>query len=151
MHEAHGHTGRGQATRERIVAAAAQLMGERGVAATSLDDVRARTKTSKSQLYHYFGDKHGLVFAVVQHTAGLILALQAQALDAIESWDDLERWCALMVSIQEEQGMRGGCPIGTLAAALADTDETAREALSAAFATWSGHIAAALRRLQTNG
>lgn len=145
------HTSRGLATRERIVAAAAELIGERGVAATSLDEVRASTSTSKSQLYHYFGDKHGLVVAVVQYTAGLVLQFQAQGLDAVESWEDLDRWCEMMVGALESQGMRGGCPIGTLAAALADTDEPSRHALSAAFQTWSEHIAGALRRLQDNG
>jgi TetR/AcrR family transcriptional repressor of nem operon len=151
MQERLGHTDRGQATRERIVAAAAQLMAERGVAATSLDDVRASTHTSKSQLYHYFGDKHGMVLAVVQYTAGSILRFQAEALDAVETWDDLDRWCDQMVRTLEAHGMRGGCPIGTLAAALADNDEASREELSAAFQTWRQHIAGALRRLQANG
>lgn len=145
------YTSRGLATRERIVAAAAALMGERGVAATSLDDVRGCTGTSKSQLYHYFGDKHGLVLAVVQHTAGQVLQMQAQALDAVQTWDDLQRWCDTMVEGIESQDMRGGCPIGTLAAALADIDEPSRKALSAIFGIWREHIVGAVRRLQGHG
>jgi hypothetical protein len=35
--------------------------------------------------------------------------------------------------MMERQGSRGGCPIGTLAAAVADTDETLRELLNDAF------------------
>ena len=50
-------TDQGRETRARIVAAAAALIGERGVAGTSLDDIRAATSSSKSQLYHYFGDQ----------------------------------------------------------------------------------------------
>ncbi len=145
------HTQRGLATRERIVAAAAELIGERGVAATSLDDVRAATCTSKSQLYHYFGDKHGLVEAVVRHTSELVLERQAEALGTLQDWEDLDGWCEIMVATMEAQGMRGGCPIGTLAAALADTDDTSRELLSAAFRTWDRHIAGALRRLRDHG
>ena len=49
-------TQRGQASRERIVASAADLVGERGVQGTSLDDVLATARASKSQLYHYFRD-----------------------------------------------------------------------------------------------
>ena len=147
----HDHTGRGLATRERIVAAAAALVGERGVAAISLDDVRAATQTSKSQLYHYFGGKQGLVEAVVQYTAELVLAQHAQALSAVETWDDLDRWCAMMVSLMEAQGMRGGCPVGTLAAALADTDDRSRERLANAFRIWEEYIGGALRRLLDNG
>jgi AcrR family transcriptional regulator len=96
----------------RIVAAAAALVAERGVAATSLDDVRALTRTCKSQLYHYFGDKQGLVEAVVQHTSGAVLDPQAEMLSAVETWDDLDAWCQMMVD-GIETGMQGGCPIGT--------------------------------------
>src|SRR5271163_2321759 len=66
-------TEQGRATKQRIVAAAAELIGERGVAGTSLDDIRAATSSSKSQLYHYFGDKHGLVEAVIDHQSAVVL------------------------------------------------------------------------------
>jgi len=50
-------TARGAATRDRIVAAAADLMYVKGVHATTLDDIRTATGTSKSQLYRHFPDK----------------------------------------------------------------------------------------------
>ena len=123
-------TEQGRATRERIVAAAAALIGEHGVSGTSLDDIRAATNSSKSQLYHYFGDKHGLVQAVIDHQSAVVLGAQAEALEAVQDWGDLERWVDWMVAVVEQQGARGGCPIGTLAAALADTDESFRTALA---------------------
>jgi AcrR family transcriptional regulator len=46
-------TAKGQAaTRDRIVEGAAFLLRERGIEQTTLDDVMARTHTSKSQLFH---------------------------------------------------------------------------------------------------
>jgi AcrR family transcriptional regulator len=144
-------TKHGRATRERIVRAAAELMAERGAAGTSLDDVRAATGASKSQLYHYFGDKHGLVEAVVNHQCATVLGLQAHALGSVNSWEGLERWTDVMVGLVEEQGARGGCPIGTLAAALSDTDDGLRTSLSEAFRAWSDAIRGALGRLQANG
>ena len=59
-------TKRGAATRARIVEGAAELMYERGVAGTSLDDIMAATGTSKSQLYHYFDGKDALVLDVIR-------------------------------------------------------------------------------------
>ena len=144
-------TRQGRATKERIVRATAALVAERGAAATSLDDVIAATGASKSQLYHYFGDKHGLIEAVVDHQCATVLGLQAHALAAVGSWADLERWADAMVAIVQEQGSRGGCPVGTLAAALSDTDERLRTSLSEAFQAWSDAIRAALLRLQENG
>ena len=144
-------TKQGRATRERIVRGAAELIAERGAAATSLDDVRAATGASKSQLYHYFGDKHGLVEAVVDFQCATVLGLQAHALGSVNDWKDLERWAELMAAIVEEHGARGGCPIGTLAAALSDTDDGLRTSLSEAFRAWSDAIRGALSRLRENG
>jgi TetR/AcrR family transcriptional regulator, transcriptional repressor for nem operon len=141
-------TDQGRETRARIVAAAAVLIGERGVVGTSLDDIRAATRSSKSQLYHYFGDKHGLVQAVIDYQSALVLGAQVEALDAVRDWDGLERWARGMVAMVEARGARGGCPIGTLAAALSDTDERFRVPLSEAFDRWRQAIAGALTRLQ---
>ena len=143
-------TKQGRATKERIVRAAAELIAERGAAATSLDDVIAATGASKSQLYHYFADKHGLVGAVVEYQCAAVLGLQTHALASVSGWADLERWAETMVAIVDEQGARGGCPIGTLAAALSDTDEQFRTSLTGAFRAWSDAIRGALLRLQEN-
>jgi AcrR family transcriptional regulator len=144
-------TRQGRETRERIVRSAAELIAEHGAAGTSLDDVRGATGASKSQLYHYFGDKRGLVEAVVDFQCASVLGLQAHALGSVNDWDDLERWAGVMVSIVDQQGARGGCPIGTLAAALSDVDEGLRMSLSEAFRAWSDAIHGALTRLRENG
>jgi AcrR family transcriptional regulator len=144
-------TDQGRATRGRIVAAAAALIGKQGVSGTSLDDIRAATNSSKSQLYHYFGDKHGLVKAVIDHQSAVVLGAQVGALEAVQDWRDLEHWADSMVAMVEQQGARGGCPIGTLAAALADTDERFRTALNDAFDSWREAIGGALARLRDNG
>lgn len=66
---------RGEATPARMIAAAADLMYVRGVNAVTLDDVRASTGTSKSQLYNISPDgKPELVCAVVALRADQILA-----------------------------------------------------------------------------
>ncbi|WP_237160754.1 TetR/AcrR family transcriptional regulator, partial [Mycobacteroides abscessus] len=53
-------TAHGRRTRAAIVDAAAQMMYQKGVAATSLDDILAASSTGKSQLYHYFKDRSDL-------------------------------------------------------------------------------------------
>ncbi len=144
-------TEQGRRTRERIVDAAAELIAERGPDATSVDDVRAATRASKSQLYHYFGDKRGLIHAVTDRQCERVIALQADLLRNVQDWADLHDWAHAIVTSIEAQDFHGGCPLGTLAAALADTDETARERLASAFGAWRARIAAALGRLVDNG
>src|SRR2546425_827495 len=75
--KAHGPaTAKGRAMRERILQAAAELIAEKGTAGMSLDDVRARTGASRSQLYHYFEDRDDLVHAVIDVTIDAALDTQ---------------------------------------------------------------------------
>ncbi|HEX2401894.1 MAG TPA: helix-turn-helix domain-containing protein, partial [Mycobacterium sp.] len=67
-------TQKGRATRQRIIEGAAAEIREHGVAVATLDDIRARTQTSKSQLFHYFPDgKDQLLLAVAEHEAQMVL------------------------------------------------------------------------------
>src|ERR1700759_2671638 len=80
-------TSRGQATRERIVAAAADLIFASGVATVSMRDVRAAANVSGSQLSHYFGDKQSLIRAVIAHQADAVVhAHQSPDLGQLDSF-----------------------------------------------------------------
>ena len=73
-----GLTTKGAATRERIVRAAADLILERGVGGMTLDEIRAGTATSKSQLFHYFpGGKSDLVAAIAAFQSERVREAQA--------------------------------------------------------------------------
>src|SRR4051794_20873540 len=119
-------TAKGQATRERIVAAAAQLMFERGVAGTSTDEVQAAAGVSASQLYHYFADKRALVSAVIAWQADAVVGAQAPLFAQLDSLDGLRAWRDALLALQEQRQCAGGCPLGTLAAELVETDPAGR-------------------------
>jgi TetR/AcrR family transcriptional repressor of nem operon len=144
-------TARGRATRDRIVAAAAELIHEQGVAGTSLDDVRAATGTSKSQLYHYFVDKSALVRAVVERQVAEVLAAQSPELDGLDSMPALQAWRDRVVALNAQVACAGGCPLGRLASELAESDPAARSALAAGFSRWQDRLTAGLRTMQERG
>lgn len=146
-----GSTARGALTRQRLVHAAADLFAERGVQGTGLDEVLRSAGASKSQLYHFFGDKRGLVLAVVEHQQQVTVEPLVAQLAGIGSRADLATWLAAVVDFHDIRGCRDGCPVGTLASELAQTDEGAREALSAAMGQWREGLAAAFGRLQQAG
>ncbi|HEX3606504.1 MAG TPA: TetR/AcrR family transcriptional regulator [Candidatus Dormibacteraeota bacterium] len=144
-------TRKGQATRERIVAAAAQLMYERGVAGTSTEDVQAAAGVSASQLYHYFADKRSLVRAVIAFLTEAVLDAQQPALGGLDSVAAVRAWRDVVLAVVRRRGCEGGCPIGSLASELADVDPEARAALVESFDRWEGAIRDGLRAMHRRG
>jgi TetR/AcrR family transcriptional regulator, transcriptional repressor for nem operon len=144
-------TAKGQVTRARIVQAAAELVAEKGAAATSLDDVCDRAHASRSQLYHYFDDRDDLLRAVIDATTNAVLLAQDGLLDHLDTWTGIDRWFRALVALQQERDARGGCPIGSLVGQLAERDPGARENLADGFERWEGHLRAGLQRMQERG
>lgn len=142
-------TPKGERTRARIIDAAARLIYERGVAGTTLDDVRTAADVSSSQLYHYFADKDDLVQAVISRQADVTVGNQEQAdLSTIEG---LRAWRDMVIAAARSGGARGGCPLGSLGSQLAETDSEARALVAAGFGRWSHAIAVGLRDLHNAG
>jgi TetR/AcrR family transcriptional regulator, transcriptional repressor for nem operon len=140
-------TARGRAARERIVTAASEVIRERGVAETSVDDVIERAGASKSQLYHYFDDRSALLRAVVAHNADGVLG----DLPPLESWTAIRSWLDALVELQVVRSACGGCPIGALVGQLAESDEEARLALATSLERWRLHLRDGLSFLQAAG
>jgi AcrR family transcriptional regulator len=68
-------------TRAKLIAAARKAFGEQGYAEASMDDFTAAAGLTRGALYHHFGDKKGLLEAVVQQ----IDAEMAERLNAISA------------------------------------------------------------------
>jgi len=144
-------TKRGAATRARIVEGAAELMYERGVAGTSLDEIMAATGTSKSQLYHYFDGKDALVLDVIRSQLAQIIAGQEVPLRELRSWAGLVQWCDHVVAMTQATNGVGGCRLGSLASELADRSEPARLVLAGCFAEWESHLSDGFAVMRNKG
>jgi AcrR family transcriptional regulator len=142
-------TPKGERTRARIIGAAARLLYERGVASTTMDDIRAAAEVSGSQLSHYFAGKDELVQAVIGHQADVIAGNQRQT--DLGSPEGLRAWRDLMIAQAKSTGARGGCPLGSLGGQLAETDPQARALIAAGFGQWSAAISDGLRSLGAAG
>ncbi|WP_405587599.1 TetR/AcrR family transcriptional regulator [Streptomyces sp. NBC_01190] len=145
-------TPKGQATRDRIVAAAAKLMFERGVAGTSTEDVlKAAGVTSPSQLYHYFGGKKPLTQAVITYQTDYVLSVQRPLLSRLDSFEALEAWRDAVVDVQRAGNCEGGCPIGSLSVELSDHDPQARAQIVAGYSQWEDAIRDGLKAMRDRG
>lgn len=144
-------TSKGRATRARIIQTAAGLMHEHGVANTSTADILTAAGVSNAQLYHYFADKDDLTRAVITHQTDQVVGRHEALLSGLDSFTALDAWRDGLVEFVSERDGHGGCPIGSLASELADTDESAREALVAGFARWETAIRIGLAAMRDRG
>jgi len=107
--------------RERLVAAAGDLLHRQGAHRTKLSEVAEAADVPAGNVYYYFKTRDDLVWAVVDWQAAqftaMLAALEGQGSPAdrlkalARSWDDMRDLVA-----------RYGCPAGTLAAELGKDD-----------------------------
>jgi len=143
-------TPKGQATRARNVQGAAEVIRELGVAIATLDDIRARTGASKSQLFHYFPDgKDALLLAVARYEAGRVLADQQPHLGRLDSWEAWYRWRDTVLERYEIQG--DFCPLGALYQHIGRSTPGARAIVAELMREWQDHLATGIRAMQANG
>jgi AcrR family transcriptional regulator len=72
-------------TRARLVRAARKAFAEKGYAAASMDDLTADAGLTRGALYHNFGDKKGLLQAVVAQIDDEMLARMRLARDQADT------------------------------------------------------------------
>ncbi|AMO49815.1 TetR family transcriptional regulator [Enterobacter sp. FY-07] len=76
--------------RSKLVAAARKAFAEKGFAAASMDELTASVGLTRGALYHNFGDKQGLLAAVVAQLDGeMAQRARERAADILSPWDRL--------------------------------------------------------------
>jgi len=144
-------TEKGRRTRLRIVEATALQILAAGIGGTSLDDVRAATLTSKSQLFHYFpGGKLELLRAVAQWEGEQLTSVQEPWIHDLSTRESWEQWRAALVDYYIGLG-RWACPIGSLANEAALGDPGLAAMIAEAFESWRNLLADGVGRMQRAG
>ena len=143
-------TRKGLATRQRIVAGAAELFRARGVAGTSLDDVCEATSTSKSQLFHYFpGGREELLLVVARREADRVLADQQPHLGQLTTWPAWQDWRDAVVRRYRRQGVH--CPLGVLITELGRHTPSAQAVTRQLLEQWQRDVQAGITVMQERG
>ncbi|MCO5994342.1 TetR/AcrR family transcriptional regulator [Actinoallomurus rhizosphaericola] len=143
-------TAKGAATRRRIIEGAAAEIRENGIAALTLDDIRARTSTSKSQIFHYFpGGKEELLLAVAAREADQVIEDQQPHLGDLTTWQAWQDWRDAVVRRYEQQGV--DCPLGMLITELGRTTPAAQVLTARLLDRWQAALRAGVARMQETG
>jgi TetR/AcrR family transcriptional repressor of nem operon len=126
-------------------------MRVRGIGGTTLDDVVAASKVSKSQLYRHFEDKPALVRAVIELVGERTISRERELLANVRTFAGLQGWRDALVERNALQDGRYGCSLGSLANEFSDQDAVARRKLDELFTAWQELFEELLRRFQRGG
>jgi AcrR family transcriptional regulator len=131
-----------ESTRERLIAAALRLFGEKGYQSTSVADVQRESDCHSGSFYHFFPTKQDLLLAVLErYRAGIVPMLIEPAWATVS--DPIERVFALLARYRmllEMSHCAYGCPIGSLALELHEPDPAVRQLLAANFTAWIDQV-----------
>ncbi|TCC24526.1 TetR/AcrR family transcriptional regulator [Kribbella speibonae] len=143
-------TAKGAATRDRIVAAAAAEIRERGISSVKLDDIGRRSRTGKSQLFHYFPDgKEQLLLAVAEREAEQVLEDQEPHLGQLTSWDAWHDWRDAVVEKYRRQGVH--CPLGVLITEIGRHTPAAQAVTAQLLAQWQHRLELGIEEMKAAG
>ncbi len=139
-------------TRQSLLQAAFQEIYRSGFQAASLDNILSKVGVTKGALYHHFGSKEELGYAVVDEL------IREHILDRwVRSLEKAENPIDGVLAILRRKDphppfdQRLGCPLNNLAQEMSPLNEGFRKRLKSVFREWREGIAKALRRGQERG
>jgi TetR/AcrR family transcriptional regulator, transcriptional repressor for nem operon len=145
-------TRKGRATRARIVEVAAKLMFQRGVAGTSIDEVRNTAEVSGSQISHYFHDKRDLTRQVIAARCTDVQEFHSQPqFGGFHSLEALQAWADANIADVDAVYRQGGCIYGSLAGELTEADPEVHDDLAAGYDRWLELLCAGLTAMRSRG
>ncbi|MGW4750285.1 TetR/AcrR family transcriptional regulator [Streptomyces sp. NPDC004290] len=126
------------------------MIRESGAASATLDDIGARTATSRGQIFHYLpGGKEELLLAVAGSEASQVLEDQQPHLGNLTSWQAWQGWRDAVVRRYRDQGVN--CPLGVLISELGRTTPAAQALTAQLIERWQSALQAGIVSMQEAG
>jgi AcrR family transcriptional regulator len=73
-----GRTNDPEGTKRNIIEVATKEFAENGLSGARIDEIAAKTRSSKRMIYYYFGDKDGLYLKVLENAYSKVRATEAK-------------------------------------------------------------------------
>jgi AcrR family transcriptional regulator len=85
--------GRTNATKQKLFEASMELIGERGAAGVTVDEIAAAAGVSKGTVYYNFGSKSDLIAQLLRHGVDILMArllsVSDESADPLEAMDEM--------------------------------------------------------------
>src|SRR5271170_6229713 len=144
-------SGRGHATRQRIIERSAPIFNKHGYAGTSMSELMAVTGLEKGGLYRHFESKESLAAAAFDYAWQVVSVPRRRGLDECNGF--LQKLLLFVHNFVEEapRNLPGGCPLLNAAIDSDDGNALICGKARAALDQWRSDLAGLVRYGQESG
>ncbi len=139
-------------TREDLLQAGFHEIHKNGFRAADVNVMLAEAGVTKGALYHHFGSKKGLGFAVIDEVVcGMVLTAWVRPLRQAD--DPIDAMIRILrdAAAGGEKHIKFGCPLNNLAQELTAVDEEFRQRVERIYDLWRQGLVEGLARGQASG
>ena len=141
---------KGDETRRRIIAQAAPLFNQRGLAGCSMQDVMDATGLEKGGLYRHFSGKEELAAECLKYSLKVALEARAGAADHVPNAIDKLRYLVDRF-VSAPSPLKGGCPLMNAAVDADDGNLQLRKLAQQAMRRWKSRLLKILKQGMERG
>lgn len=134
--------------RDKIIQATAELIRQRGYAATGINEIAERSNAPKGSLYHYFpGGKDDMTEHALRYAGALVReTIERLAQTSASPAEAMVAYGNLLAGWMAKSGYVDGCPIATTILELRGDQEALRISGRDAYRSWCEAISAMLAK-----
>ncbi|MGV6875244.1 TetR family transcriptional regulator C-terminal domain-containing protein [Pseudochelatococcus sp. B33] len=140
-------------TRARLIQIGTEILSEKGLDATGLDEVLRLSGVPKGSFYYYFESKTDFGLAVVDNYAFLWEQKLTRLLrdPSVTPLQRIHNYISESIRGLEKYSFRRGCLVGNLAQELAVLDDAFRARLQQVLNSWAHFLQSCLDEAKKNG
>jgi len=142
---------KGQATRDRILGAAMELINRKGFHHTSIRDIIAASGVGKGDLYFHFASKEELGLALLANAKTDYFAYLTSRLKRRNPLGQVGDILMAVYNLHRHRRFMGGCLFGNIALEMSDDNPLFAAAIREIFDEWIGLLSRLLKQAQADG
>ncbi|TWJ13406.1 TetR/AcrR family transcriptional regulator [Geobacter argillaceus] len=142
---------KGEATREKILETAAELINRKGFGATSINDLLGATGLKKGSLYFHFSGKEALGLAILEKARDGFLTFLDMSLSGATPGEKLDNFLNKVMRTHKKSGFVGGCIFGNTALEMGDAESGFAGFIEKVFEEWVERLRTVVAAAQDSG